>query len=317
MSKRAKKSHEDYRQSSCIACLSRPKGLRPLVNQKTGDTSMKCHVEKCLKINSEDFNFLPNVICSNCRNKIMKCNDPSEYEICVKYDELIENVKNLTTKKEHDECFCEICVLGSTLGMGGKGRKTQNESQYLIFNQISVGRPAIKRKLPKITDYYGESKESTKVQKIENIIETTDKDSLEQLLAIYLEKKEKETDQDYVLLKRPHGPPRKVPKLGANKDSKTVLSHSTLYKIKTAIKGSGRKIVLIKEILNEDPNIKCEEYFKESVVEKNHELDDFFDHKLLDLEIYDQQDFQLWQKNDEGHLVDKVKITDYKLWSTL
>ena len=46
----------------------------------------------------------------------------------------------------------------------------------------------------------------------------------------------------------------------------------TLYKIKTAIKGSGRKIVLIKEILNEDPNIKVEEYFKESVVEKNHEL---------------------------------------------
>ena len=142
MSKRVKKSHEDYRQSSCIACLSRPKGLRPLVNQKTGDTSMKCHVEKCLKIKSEDFNFLPNVICSNCRNKIMKCNDPSEYQIRVKYDELIENVKNLTNKKEHDECFCEICVLGSTLGIGGRGKvihpKYYKHLKKEILNKIGI-----------------------------------------------------------------------------------------------------------------------------------------------------------------------------------
>ena len=139
------------------------------------------------------------------------------------------------------------------------------------------------------------------------------KDTLEQVLAYYLDRMEKETDGDQILLKRLNGPPRIVPKLGANKDSKTVVSHSTLYKIRAAINGSGRKIVKIKEILNEDPNIKFETYFKESVVEKNHELDDFFDHKILDLEIYDQEDCQLWQLNEERHLIDKVKITDDKL----
>ena len=139
-------------------------------------------------------------------------------------------------------------------------------------------------------------------------------DTLEQVLSYYLDRMEKETDGDEIFIKRLNGPPRKVPKLGANKDSKTVVKHSTLYKIRAAINCSGNKIVEIKEILNEDPDINFEEYFKESVVEKNHELDDFFDYKTLDLEIYDQEDCQLWQLNEERHLVDKVKISDYKLY---
>ena len=144
------------------------------MNKKNGDTSIKSKVEKCLKIDSEELKFLPCMICSNCRNKIVKCEDPSEYPIRVKYADLIENVK--ANAIENEECICEICLLGSTnVGHGG-GKKTHHQSHFLINDEINVGgRPSTKRKQPSIIDYYDESKESTKKQKIENIIEHTDK----------------------------------------------------------------------------------------------------------------------------------------------
>ena len=77
---------------------------------------------------------------------------------------------------ENEECICEICLLGSTnVGHVG-GKKTHHQSHFLINDEINVGgRPSTKRKQPSIIDYYDESKESTKKQKIENIIEHTDK----------------------------------------------------------------------------------------------------------------------------------------------
>jgi hypothetical protein len=147
------------------------------VNKKTGDTSIRSQVENCMKISSEELQFLPCAICSNCRNRIMKCEDPSKYPIRVKYAELIENVKTHANKNEIDYCICEICLLGSDNdGGGGCGRKTQIKSQFLLSNETNFGgRPATKHKLPKITDYYGESKESTKKQKVQYIYENTDK----------------------------------------------------------------------------------------------------------------------------------------------
>ena len=174
MSKRPKKNHDDYRSSICIACLNRPKSLGPLVNKKTGDTSIRSQVENCMKISSEELQFLPCAICSNCRNKIVKCEDPSEYPIRVKYAELIENVK--ANAIENDECICEICLLGTTNVRHGGGKKTHIQSQFLINIEIDVGgRPSTKRKQPSIIDNFGESKESTKKQKIEDIIDNTDR----------------------------------------------------------------------------------------------------------------------------------------------
>ena len=125
---RKKKNHEDYRLSICIGCLNKPKGLRPienekvvgtlnqlLVNEKSGNKSILSLVQECLKLESDQMNHLPTAICTHCRLAMLKCENIADYPISVRYSELIENVKSNAISNDTEECICEICVLGKVI----------------------------------------------------------------------------------------------------------------------------------------------------------------------------------------------------------
>ena len=94
------------------------------------------------------------------------------------------------------------------------------------------------------------------------------------------------------------------------KNPKPLMEHSTLFRIKSGVNCSGNRILLIAKILNQS-GIKIEGNFQDALFEKNHILEDFFEIKTLDMEIYVEPDFQLWQFK-EGHLVDKMGHLPFK-----
>ena len=55
-----------------------------------------------------------------------------------------------------------------------------------------------------------------------------------------------------------------------------------------------------------------ESYFKEAVIERNHRVEEFFEDTLVDVYIYEKKDFQLWRQTEEGNLVDKVTLLEFK-----
>ena len=122
-----------------IGCLNKPKGLRPIVNEKVvgtlnfslaneknGNKSIDCTiVQECLKLESDQMKHLPTAICTRCRVAMLNCKISADYPISVRYSDLIDNVKSNTISNDND-CICEICVLGSVRF------KTKSESQFLL-----------------------------------------------------------------------------------------------------------------------------------------------------------------------------------------
>ena len=96
-----------------------------------------------------------------------------------------------------------------------------------------------------------------------------------------------------------------------NKITKPLMEHKTLFHIKSRINASGNKILEIAKILNES-GMKVEGGFQNALFEKNHVLEDFFETETVDLEIYGKPDFQLWQFNNDGNLVDKMGNLPFK-----
>ena len=88
------------------------------------------------------------------------------------------------------------------------------------------------------------------------------------------------------------------------------MDHKTLFRIKIGTNISGERILLIAKILNES-GIKVEGNFQDALFEKNHILEEFFEIKPIEMEIYVEQDFQLWQFKD-GQLVDKMGYLPFK-----
>ena len=89
------------------------------------------------------------------------------------------------------------------------------------------------------------------------------------------------------------------------------MEHKTLFHIKSRINASGNKILEIAKILNES-GMKVEGGFQNALFEKNHVLEDFFETETVDMEIYGKPDFQLWQFNNDGNLVDKMGNLPFK-----
>ena len=104
-----------------------------------------------------------------------------------------------------------------------------------------------------------------------------------------------------------HGPPKKI-YVGEKKSSKTVIDSETLFRIKSEVNISGRKIIKMAKILKAESAVKIEKNFSASLIDKNHLLDDFFDCQEVNVYIYDYQDFQLFEISDEGYLMNKVKL---------
>ena len=75
----------------------------------------------------------------------------------------------------------------------------------MFLSDVKIGRTLDSK--PKITNFFGESNSSSKEEKINNIIQFTCPESIEQLCLEYLKKKAKESNQNKVSLKSLHGGP--------------------------------------------------------------------------------------------------------------
>ena len=62
----------------------------------------------------------------------------------------------------------------------------------------------------------------------------------------------------------------------------------------------------IARILNKNPDVKIEPNFQDALYEQGHAAKDFFQSKVLEMEVYEEQDFKLWSFTKEGNLVDKT-----------
>ena len=268
------RTHNEHCLRICIACLKKPKGVRPIV-PKSENLSLKSLLIRHLKLEVQDFEFLTKVICPKCRIKIEKHQIDTVYPISVNYTALIENVRtNLSQTPDSTEstnCECEICSIGSTSLHADK-------SAFLIETEIQS---TAKIPLPRIADFFAQSKDLTKQEKIKKIREETSPGSLDQLVSDVLSNKEKDSDNN-VHIKRVHGPPMKL-NLGTDKKSKTVLDHKTLFRIKNETNASGNKILKIAKLIkNNSKDVKIEPNFKEALVQEGRILEEFFESKVVD-----------------------------------
>lgn len=302
---RTPKTHTDYCQEICIGCLKKPKASfrRPLVLKNGSNVTENLIQSLIYPQFFKNKEFLPKIICVNCKAKLENEKKVSIFPL-IDYDSLIENIKFHTSQASTTvKCSCEYCRIGGVTKINDDKFGCE-KSQFLIEEKSHISAPLPK---PKISDFFPETKGITKKEKLQEIIKSTDHDSMSQLCSTFLESEAKETSENHLKLKRVHGPPKTV-FLSESKSEKSVIDHSTLFKIKCQTHLSGKKILKIAKTLKDSANLKIEENFKEALFEKNHLVDDFFKDEILDLYIYDQNDFQLWKYSDEGHLIDKVYI---------
>ena len=262
------------------------------------DNSLKFRVLSQFKLESEDLNHLPTVICSVCRKNVLDLTiSAPDYKEKVDYNGFIANVKKYLNQNE--DCECEICYIGSA-------SLCADPSRFLL----PVEKNAVQPKKCDLTDYFPQKKNATKREIASSVQENVTKESLQQFISLALDNTECDSEGN-AKLKRYHGPPKKV-SIGKVKPSKTVITHKTLFRIKRRCDESGRQIMEIAKVLNKDPNIKIEPNFQEALKEKGHECADFFQSKVLEMEIYEEKDYQLWSFTKEGNLVDKTGFLPFK-----
>ena len=196
-----KGTHEQNCLSVCISCLKKvkPNFLKPLVTEN-GENKWETLVSKLLfEDYYEEKQYLPQSICLACRLKLQNHKNTEEFPVFIDFLGLVNNVKKaLSEKNENILCSCELCRVATA---------TLNSKKSCFVSDTTVGRPL---KKAKITDFFGESKATSKEEKIKELIQFTCSDSIEQLCSEYLKQKAKESNQSVVLLKSHRGSPLKV-----------------------------------------------------------------------------------------------------------
>ena len=85
-----------------------------------------------------------------------------------------------------------------------------------------------------------------------------------------------------------------------------------MFRIKRVCNESGNQITKIARILNKNSDVKIESNFQDALYEQGHLAEDFFQSKVLEMEVYEEQDLTLWSFTKEGNLVDKVGQLPFK-----
>ena len=178
-----------------------------------------------------------------------------------------------------------------------------NMEEGLLVNRKKVGQPP-KPKPTKITDFFQSKKNATEEEKLKTIIETVSNDSMQQICSLYLDGLEPDSEGN-THLKRVRGYPKKIV-IDKVKPRKAVISHKTLFRIKSICDESGNSIKQIAQILNKNPDVKIEPNFVDALTEKGHACADFFTSTVLEMYVYEEKDYQLWSYTKEGNLVDKT-----------
>ena len=94
---------------------------------------------------------------------------------------------------------------------------------------------------------------------------------------------------------------------------KVILTHETMFQIKTITDISGNHTKKIARIINRSStDIKVEPNFKDALLAKGRLVKEFFEHKEIDAFVYHEKDFQKWKLEENGNLVDKVGLLPFK-----
>ena len=94
---------------------------------------------------------------------------------------------------------------------------------------------------------------------------------------------------------------------------KVILTHETMFQIKTITDISGNHSKKIARIINKNSkDIKVEPNFKDALLAKGRLVNEFFEHKEIDAFVYHEKDFQKWKLEENGNLVDKVGLLPFK-----
>ena len=204
--------------------------------------------------------------------------------------------------QQNDDCDCQICTIGSA-------SLHADPSVFLLEVKKKDGRPRLPKQT-KLTDFFPQGKNDTQKEIATSILENVSKDSVHQFVSLALDKMDADSEGN-TSLKRYHGPPKKV---GINKvkPCKTVISHKTLFRIKSVCNESGNQITKIARILNKNSDVKIEPNFQDALYEQGHLAEDFFQSEILEMEVYEEQDLTLWSFTKEGNLVDKVGQLPFK-----
>ena len=285
-----KRSHYENCQVICIFCLQKTKENRPRTLSESESLS-RDFAAIVYKDFFQDKVHLPNMICKCC---FLKVENQSAIPI-VNYDQLVENVKKSECFDKESNNVCEICCLAST-------SINPRNSPFLLKSKSKPGRPTIKLRQSKITEFWGKNK--SKRQKFEMLNACLSPKAQQQYCAEFISKN---AENGEVSLSRLHGPQMKFD-INAQVASKAMISHNTLFKIKTEIQLSGNKLITLSKIIRDDcgETIKIEENFKDTVIKKGQSLKDFFKHEIVDMYVYEDEDFQSFKISDEGHLIHKT-----------
>ena len=95
-----KQTHSDHCNRICIGCLKKPKSFKTIVpkqptEQKNTDKCVEFRVLSQLKLESQDLNYLPKIICAKCRLKVVDPNiNADDFPVIVDYQGFIKNVKS-------------------------------------------------------------------------------------------------------------------------------------------------------------------------------------------------------------------------------
>ena len=183
------KTHSDHCRCICIGCLKKGKSLRPIVKVRAdnlSDSSLKFRVLSQFKLDSEDLNHLPTVICSVCRKNVLDLTiSAPDYKEKVDYNGFIANVKKYLNQNE--DCECEICYIGSA-------SLCADPSRFLL----PVEKNVVQSKKPDLTDYFPQKKNATKREIASSVIENASKSSVEQFIALALDKTECDSEECYI-----------------------------------------------------------------------------------------------------------------------
>ena len=298
--KKQKRSHNENSQLICICCLGKTNQNRP--RKWSNDDSLCASLAALYPNFHQDKEFLPDIICQCCYDKLQVGKFKSAP---VQSQNLVKNVKlskcfdsGFIGSKNNDS-VCEICKLATA-------NPRPIKSQFLRHQKGKKGRPSSTVKPQKrITDLFPQTKNLSKRDKLEYAIDNLSPGTTDQFSLLLFERKEKQSETGEVSYKRVHGPERKLSFV--DNSIQTIVSHSTLINIKCEIQASGNKMLKIAKILKDScDNLKIEEYFKQSQIDHNKALADFFDHEEVDMEIYEWQDFQHWKVSDDNYLIDKI-----------
>ena len=187
--KSKKKCHSDFCGTVCICCLAKIKKKFP---QKVNETLTNLIVSHVYPDYLENKAHLPTVICTKCVDLVKA---PSEHQLfpLINYGKLVEHVKVCqinANSSENASCVCELCRLGAANAVNVK----VEPSEFLIgMRNTKVGKPPNAKQV-KITDLVPDEN-MTKDEKLNEIVENSSPNSLEQICIKVMKKK-----VDYILL---------------------------------------------------------------------------------------------------------------------